>query len=282
MMRKLTFIISILSFLIIPNLQAQTAAGLLSKMLDAINNCRTSKYVADVVERIDGKLAASEMIIKVKNNPFSVYTYSINPDPGAEALFVRGENSNELLVNPKKFPYVNINMSPFNSLIRKGHHHTIYEVGFGFMGEVISYNINHREKEFYEGLTYDGEADYKGKSYYKLSINNPSFGYIDYTVQQGENLYIIGRKFYVSDYMILSINKNMNDFNDVKPGQVIKIPSTYAKKFELYIDKTNYLPVVQIIYDDKGLFGQYEYNSLIVNPVFAPDEFTSKFKDYKF
>jgi len=50
----------------------------------------------------------------------------------------------------------------------------------------------------------------------------------------------------------------------------------------LYIDKTNYLPVVQIIYDDKGLFGQYEYNSLIVNPVFAPDEFTSKFKDYKF
>jgi hypothetical protein len=281
-MRKQTLIITLLSFLIIPTINAQSAAGLVSNMLNAINSCKSARYVADVEERIDGRMMSSEMIIKVQTNPFSVYTYSINPDPGAEALFVRGTNSNEMLVNPKKFPYVNLNMSPFNSLIRKGHHHTIYEVGFGFMGDVISYNINHRQKEFYEGLSYDGEVDFKGKSYYKLTLNNYSFGYIDYTVQSGENLYIIGRKFYVSDYMILAINKNISDFNDVKPGQTIKIPSTYAKKFELYLDKTNYLPVVQIIYDDKGIYAQYEYNSLIINPTFAPDEFTAKYKDYKF
>ena len=281
-MRKQTLIILILSFLIIPSVKAQTAAGLVSKMLDAINDCKTARYVADVVERIDGKLMSSEMIIKYQMNPFCVYTYSINPDPGAEALFVRGTNNNDLLVRPNKFPYVNLNMGPFNSLIRKGHHHTIYEVGFGFMGEVIAYNINHNGKDFYAGLVYDGEAEYKGKSYYKLTLNNSSFGYIDYTIQSGENLYSIGRKFYVSDYMIFSINKKISDFNDVKPGQVIKIPSTYARKFELYLDKTTYLPVVQIIYDDKGLYAQYEYNSLSVNPVFAPDEFTAKFKDYKF
>jgi hypothetical protein len=281
-MRKQIVVIAFLSILMIPSMQAQTAAGLVSKMLDAITDYKGARYVADVVERIDGKMVPSEMIIKVQKSPFCAYTYSVNPDPGAEALFGLGTNSNELLIRPNKFPYVNLNMSPFNSLIRKGHHHTIYEVGFGFMGEVIAYNINHHEKDFYDGLVYDGEADFKGKSYYKLSLNNGGFRTIDYTVQPGENLYSIGRKLFISDYMILEMNKNISDYNDVKPGQVIKIPSTYAKKFELYLDKTTYLPVIQVIYDDKGLYAQYEYNSLIVNPAFAPDEFTSKFKDYKF
>ena len=186
------------------------------------------------------------------------------------------------MVRPNKFPYVNLNLSPFNSLVRKNHHHTIYEIGFAYIGSVINYNILNRKDEFYSGLNYDGEVEWKNKKYYKLTLDNKSFGFIDYTVQSGENLYTIGKKFMVSDYMILANNKSISNYDDVKPGRVIKIPNCFAKKIELYLDKGNFLPVIEVIYDDKGLFAQYEFTSLVVNGILKPEEFTPKYKDYKF
>ena len=47
------------------------------------------------------------------------------------------------------------------------------------------------------------------------------------------------------------------------------------------MQKTN-LPVVIKIYDEQGLFEQYEYHNLQVNPVLKDIEFTKAYKDYKF
>ena len=59
-----------------------------------------------------------------------------------------------------------------------------------------------------------------------------------------------------SEYKI----KELNDIGDeVKPGQVIKIPSSYAKKTTLYIDKTNYLPIYHKMEDEKGIYEIYEF-----------------------
>ena len=281
-MRKNFLTIIIISLLIISNSQAQTAAGLLSKMLDAVNAFKCGKYVLHKEERIDGKMFSTEMIVKVNSSPLKIYSYSINPDPGAEILFLAGMNNGNVLVKPNKFPYVNLNLSPFGSILRKNQHHTVYEMGFSYIGSIVSHSILTKQKEFYSSLSYAGETDWKGKSYYKLVIDNTTYAIENYTVLQGENLYIIGRKLFVGDYEILSLNKNISDFDDVKPGQVIKVPNSYARKIELYLDKTNYLPVVQVIYDEKGLYAQYEFSSLLVNCDIKPEEFTSTYKDYKF
>ncbi len=281
-MRKISLIIAFILLSITSAMQAQTATSLISQMLDAIHNFKSGRYILNKIERMDGKMYTAEMIIKLQTNPLKVYSYNVNPDPGAEALFLYGSNNNDILVRPNKFPYVNLNLSPFNSLVRKNHHHTIYEIGFGYIGAIISYNILNRKEDFYAGLTYDGEVDWKGKKYFKITIDNKDFAFIDYKVEKGENLYTIGKKFMVADYMILSNNKNISDYDDIKAGQTIKIPNCFAKKIEFYLDKDTYLPVIEVIYDHKGLFAQYEFNSLLLNVVIKPEEFTPKYKDYKF
>ena len=281
-MRKTYLIFTFFILFITSYIHAQTATSLISQMLEAIHDFKSGRYILNKIERMDGKMYTAEMIVKIQTNPLMIYSYNVNPDPGAEALFIYGSNNNDILVHPNKFPYVNLNLSPFNSLVRKTHHHTIYESGFKYMGAIIDYNILNRKDDFYGGLVYDGDIDWKGKKYYKLTLNNMNFGFVDYKVQAGENLYTIGKKFMVSDYMILSNNKFLSGYDDVKEGQTIKIPNCFAKKIELYLDKNSYLPVIEVIYDDKGLFAQYEFGSLILNPVFKPEEFTAKYKDYKF
>ncbi|MEI6817945.1 MAG: DUF1571 domain-containing protein [Bacteroidota bacterium] len=260
----------------------QSGPNMISKMLDAINSVKTGKYILNKIERIDGKMYTTEMIVKYQSSPLKVYSYSINPDPGAEILFVKGNNNNNVLVHPNKFPYVNLNLSPFGSILRKNQHHTIYEMGFGYIGSILAHNILVKEKEFYTNLSFTGEVDWKGKKYYKLVVDNVNYGFEEYKVQSGETLYEIGKKLFINDYKILCLNKSLSNSDDLKPGQILKVPNTYARKIELYLDKNNYLPVVQVIYDENGLYAQYEFSSLIVNPDFSPEEFTAKYKDYKF
>ncbi|MCK6649188.1 MAG: DUF1571 domain-containing protein, partial [Bacteroidia bacterium] len=71
-------------------------------------------------------------------------------------------------------------------------------------------------------------------------------------------------------------------YNDVKEGQVIKVPNAYAKMTLLLVDKEHLLPVNNKVFDEKGLFETYEYFDLKVNPPIAPEEFTKDFKGYNF
>jgi outer membrane lipoprotein-sorting protein len=60
-------------------------------------------------------------------------------------------------------------------------------------------------------------------------------------------------------------------------GKQIKVPSAYAKKSTIYIDKETYMPIFQEMSDDIGVFERYEYSSLKINPAFKEDEFSEKF-----
>ena len=82
--------------------------------------------------------------------------------------------------------------------------------------------------------------------------------------------------------MIVSVNPGVDDYNDVSEGQKIKIPIVYVKKSVLYIDKISYLPIKQVMSDDKGLFEEYEFINLKVNSPISEEEFTEGFKDYNF
>ena len=65
------------------------------------------------------------------------------------------------------------------------------------------------------------------------------------------------------------------------PWMAIKTHA-YAKYVLLYIDKDNFLPIGVRVFDDKGLFEQYDYYNLQVNPKFDDAEFTKDYKDYNF
>jgi outer membrane lipoprotein-sorting protein len=48
------------------------------------------------------------------------------------------------------------------------------------------------------------------------------------------------------------------------------------------VDKLSFLPMVQIVYDDKGLYSRIEYSSFVMNPAFTEEDFSKKNKKYGF
>ena len=82
--------------------------------------------------------------------------------------------------------------------------------------------------------------------------------------------------------MIIERNPGLSLYDKLNAGSVIKIPNDYAARIELLIDQIEHLPVVIKIYDDHGLFEQYEYKNLITNLQWDKDEFKQSCKRYNF
>ena len=114
-------------------------------------------------------------------------------------------------------------------------------------------------------------------------INNRDFGFKDYVVGDNESITSIARKFFIAEYMIVEKNPKFKDYFDIlKKGEVIKIPTWYCKSVIMYVDQLYLLPISMKILDEKGLFEEYNYHFLQVNPKFEPTEFTRTFKGYGF
>jgi hypothetical protein len=184
------------------------------------------------------------------------------------------------LISTVGFPWINTLLDPKGKKVRNNHHHTIYETGFNYFVSVINDLLKSHYNELL--LSYDGEEMIHNKLCHKITIVDDSFKYIKYTVKPGENLSSIANRLFINDYMILELNPEIDYYNDVKPGQVIKIPSVYAKRMILYLDKKLMLPIQIDIYDDKGLYAGYSYLNLVINPTFAWNEFNTTFKGYHF
>ena len=129
----------------------------------------------------------------------------------------------------------------------------------------------------------EGEERYNNRPCYKITITNKDFGFVHYTVGNNESITSIARKLHVAEYMIVENNPKLKDYFDIlEPGQKIKVPSAYAKDVTMYIDQLYFLPIGVKINDDKGLFEEYNYFFLQVNPKIDDEEFTTTYKDYKF
>ena len=254
-----------------------TTRKVIDKMLSAISDIKTLRYNLKVSERINGKMKNMESFVKLQMSPRKVYLYLKGP----EVLWIEGQNAGNALVNPGSFPYVNLNLDPYGSLMRKDQHHTIHELGFSYMKEVLGAMVTKSGDKFDKYFSYTGEDKFNNKPCYKIYISYPEFAFGSYTVKKGENLVTIARRQKVSEYMILEKNK-LSEYNEVKEGQVIQVPNVYAKTVLLLVDKQSNLPVSIKIFDDKGLFESYEYYSLLINPKIPDEEFTKDYKDYKF
>lgn len=255
---------------------------MLEKSISAMDNVRSARYALKKTERIKGKLIDSENKVKLQLSPYKIYLLSLYPNPGAEILWRKGENDNDVLVSPNKFPYFTISLNPYSGLLREGQHHTILDLGFGYMSNILKSYIRKFGPKFFSNASLDGEVIWNTKKYYKMVIENTSFSYFNYTVKKGDNLPSLASFFFINDYMIMDNNQEIDNYNNIKPGQIVKLPNTYAQKIIFYIDKETYLPLMQAIYDDKGLYEKFEISNLIINPQIPPAEFSPSYKEYSF
>jgi len=250
---------------------------LVNKLFDAISKIKTLRFTLKYDERMNGKMVKNTAKTKIQISPRKVFTFNGT----AEVLWVQGQNNGDALVNPGTFPFVNLNLDPNGSIMRKNGHHTLHEAGFNHLADIIKGSIKKSPNKFNEYFVITGEEVFNGKSCHKLMIKYPEFAYTSYTVKKGETLVTIARKNYLSEHMILEKNK-IGWYDDVKEGQVIQVPNGYSKLTVFLVDKELFLPVSSKIYDDLGLYETYDYYDLKVNPVIAPEEFTKTYKDYHF
>ena len=255
-----------------------SSQDILNNVLKSIANIKTLRYNLQCNERIKGKIQHTESKVKLQISPRKLYL-SLN---GPEVLWIQDANNGDALINPAAFPYMDLNLDPFGSLMRKDQHHTIHEMGLQYLADILKDGINRAGNKIDKYFFIVGEEKYGDRLCYKLSVAFPDFAWGSYTVKKGEDINSIARKLHLSEYMILENNSQLNSYSDVKEGQVIKIPDAYAKLTLLLIDKELMLPVKNQVFDDKGLFETYEYGNLQVNQPIAPEEFTKNYKDYNF
>lgn len=279
-MRKL-ILLPLLFIFIGSTLVAQDARYVLNKLLEEVAKGRTYEYTMIQTERVDGKMYVNKLFTKLNENPKKVFIDNIEGEnEGVHVLYVEGERSNKALVSV----LWGVTLSPFNSKMRKNQHHTLLDSGFGLLLSSLGEAQKRADKEkgFDQVFKLDGEVTYDSRKCYKMLLTDPTFTYVDYTIKNGESLYDIAIKRNICEQLIVDKNNSIKDFDSAKDGLTIKIPSSYAKKTILYIDKQNYHPIYQEMHDEKGVFEKYEFLGLKVNPRFAPNEFDKEFSGYKF
>ena len=261
-------------------------ADLMRRMLATVGQVQTATYRLVKSERIAGKSSIDEGTVKLQNKPLKVYIRNVRPNPGREVLYVTGFNGGKALVNPASFPYVNVSLDPLGTRIRQNQHHTIHDVGFRRIVDVIARQMREQADELPKLLRLDpSAATFDNRPCWSVKMDDPRFKFVPYTIKSGgETLDQLGQRLGVSEFMIGEKLPGFDgDYARTLPaGQVIQVPTTYARRTTVLIDKVSTLPVSIAIYDDKGLFEQYEYHDLEPNAAFRDNEFTPEFKGYGF
>lgn len=256
------------------------ALDILQKMLAAVQNVHTVRYTLNISERLGVKNHNAISEIKLQVNPRKLFLK--NPKKGTEVLWVQGENEGDCWVYPNGFPYATLSLSPFGDIMRKNQHHTIHDLGFGFIAKTIRGSI------FKLGLSpekifhYTGDVVWDNDECYQLFAGYADFKYISYKVEKGENISSIANEFNCGEYRILEKNTELQNYNDAVEGKTLLIPNNYSSKTILYVNKKSMLPVNIIVYDDKGFYESFEYHNIVVNKPFLNNEFSKDFKDYHF
>ena len=252
---------------------------IVTKSLKSIKEVKGLKYHLKITERGKKGFNYYESAVKFSRNPRLIYLYI----KGIEVLWVQGQNDGKALVKPNSFPFFNLNLDPMGNLMRQDQHHTLNEMGYDYFASIIQNTVDKLGDKFDNVFSVEGTERINNRPCYKIVIDNKDFRYVDYTIGEGESITSIARKFHIAEYMILEKNPKFKDYFDIlRKGQVIKIPNWYCRTVVMYIDELYFLPISMKVSDDKGLFEEYNYHFLQVNPKFDEGEFTRGYKGYGF
>jgi len=274
----------LVSFLLISFSSGNSHEGLqiLKEMFRKSKSVKALRLTMLMKERVGRNFVTKKSDFKVVYKPHKIYLKQEYPNKGLEVLYVEGKNENKAIVSPKSFPWAVLNLEPTGNLMRKGQHHSIFKSGFNFFIRALENICNKYESDIPNMLNYEGTVKYAGIECYKIEINNSHFAYKAYKVKPGENLEIISGKLNICDYMVVEKNPMIKSFDNIEPGTQILVPTDYAKKLTVYIDINEMIPVGVSVFDDKGLFEEYTFVDVTLNPSFSFIDFDCNNPNYNF
>jgi outer membrane lipoprotein-sorting protein len=267
MKKKLIVFGCALAGLLTGHTNAQNLDETIQKSLSAMGSTKTMTYHFYAQERMeDGTYSKSDVEFKVVASPLKIYA-NVHLPQSAQVIYDE-KVSKEVKVK-KGFK---LSLSPTNKLLMKGVHNPVTRAGFAQIKKILDKSIAQRKgADLSTFVTILGTVTYDGKECWKVQIDDAEYKIINYTVKAGTtNVWQIGNELAVSEYKIKELNK-IGD--DVKAGQVLKVPSSYAKRTTLYVDKSNFLPIYHKLEDEKGIFEIYEFKGLKLGMNFTATDF---------
>jgi uncharacterized protein DUF1571/LysM domain-containing protein len=259
--------------------QDREAKNIILQMIDSTNALTGFKSVIRKTERIEGELVLQVSEVKVSTNPYEVYVKQLFPKSGVEILCADG--CKKALINMNGFPWINLTLDPYGMTMRRHQHHTVHDSGFDLLASVLARNLDSFNSQA-QSLTRKEDVIWLGEEAIQIEMVNNDYRTRTYKVNGHENIADIAKKFNVNEYTILELNPECDNYEDVRIGQELAIPSHYGVKMNLYISKRTMLPMIVRVYDHSGLFEEYEYTKFQLNPQFAANEFDESFADYDF
>lgn len=255
----------------IPKSDGNEGASLVFSELDeSIKAINTMAFTLTNYERIDDQLLKGIQKVVMTTKPFRCHVTMIEPGDGEELVFAGEKYNNNAIYEPNGFPYIQLELNPNGALMRKNNHHTIFDLGYATMMEMLKFHMNQSE------YTLDlSEFEIDGRVVLKLSIDFINFSIVDQMLTETESLNSLAKRLKLNDYMLSELN-SIDISDDLKKGSKINLPSSYAKKIELHIDADSGLLVSQIVYDEKGVYEKYEFSDVQVNIVIPENRFDSE------
>ncbi|GEM_PF-6615803 len=133
-----------------------------------------------------------------------------------------------------------------------------------------------------EIIQYCGEEYVSNTKCHHAIVEIPDFRFMEYKTRNGETVASIAEERKISRYMIMENNRFLSNSRKSLGTMNIKIPTCYAKRFDIYIDCENLIPTALKVYDGKGLYESFKFTEIVLDASFHPDEFDRSYPEYGF
>lgn len=107
--------------------------------LEALQNVKDYEALFVRKEQVNGSLVNSQITIKLRQEPFSVYLKFIEPSAGREVIYVEGKNDGKLLVHETGFASLagTLSLDPKGSMAMNGNRYPVTMIGIKTMTETV-------------------------------------------------------------------------------------------------------------------------------------------------
>ncbi|MGK0286331.1 MAG: hypothetical protein ACI9GM_001380 [Salibacteraceae bacterium] len=260
-----------------------SAIQIVETMFDSVYQVKQTKFEMFSRERVDGELIKSHAIGVINFEPKKIFLRGFDQDGVLlnEVLFIAGENNNNALISPNGFPYININLDPLGSTMRRNRHFTMLEAGGRHLVDMLAVGMKHYAQ--IGNVASRFEVAKMSETNLKVTIINEDYTLVTYSVKKAQTIREMANSLGVPEYKIIELNEDISDFDDeVVKGQVVMVPNLYAQKVELILRSADLIPMQVRIFDEKGLYSEYIYTIFDTHPVISNVTFNKENPAYTF
>lgn len=261
-----------------PQKDFREARALLHKVDSVIVGIRTMQFKVSMFARMRGDDYKQLSIFKIQRRPLKIYYKQFIGD-NIELLFDETVDKHKALVYPDGFPYTSIKLSPTSTRILERQHHSVFEADPQFILKQIQL-VCAKDIQFCDASVSD--TIIKGQKYHKVILVDKQYKLDALQIVRKTTLVELAKLHGVNYYSLVWFNKGLDVDSELKPGDIVKIPSSYAKSFILLIHPTEFtLRYIEVI-DMDGVFEWFEYIEFERNVAFSSDDFSPKNSNYNF